>query len=550
MTRLMKTATQVCCVIVCLFGSTRAALAHPMTYLGTVIASAPTRVQVRTVDEMTKKEETIWFVIDKNTTIKRGAAIVSVADAKIMKGERIAVIVDMDAPTKMVATEIRLAEMQTAMAVMKSTPPKTSMAGMPNMPGMGTASPAAESPAAHRHDAGQQAMSGMKMDAQSTGWRFMQDGLATGLFNHQGGPRGGNEFVVPNWWMGMAMRESGSNHFSLDAMLSLDPATVGKSGYREIFQVGETLDGRPLVDRQHPHDLFMQLAASWRRTINDNTSFVLAGGPVGEPTLGPVAFMHRASAAGLPMAPLGHHTFDSTHISFGVLSAAVERAKWTLEGSVFNGREPDEDRWDFDFGPMDSVAGRLWFRPTPEWAIQLSTGHLKEPEALEPGDLQRTTGSASWFRKDDRGFKAFTAGYGVNAVEGERLHGAFGEFTVERNANSVFGRAEIQEVEVGLLFTSGAPASHVFDPATATVGSVTVGAARRLVMWRGFEGALGTQLTFYRVPDVLTTTHDDHPVSFQVFFRLRLPTGSMGRMWNMRMSEVHKMDMGPGHVMR
>ncbi len=531
--------------------------AHPMTYLGTVLAVEATRVQVKAVDEMTKKETTLWFVIDEHTIVKRGDTVVSAAAAKIMKGERIAVIVDMDAPNKLHAVEIRLADMPTAMAVMRGSPPATGPAGMPaNMPGMAgmpahPAAPAGGSAAAHQHDASQQPMSHTNMDNRSSGWQFAQDGVATGLFNHQGGPRGGNEFVVPNWWMGMAMRESGANHFSLDAMLSLDPATVGKSGYREIFQVGETLDGKALVDRQHPHDLFMQLAASWRRTINDSTAFVIAGGPAGEPTLGPVAFMHRASAAGLPMAPLGHHTFDSTHISFGVASAAIERGRWTLEGSVFNGREPDENRWDLDFGAMDSVAARLWFRPTTEWAIQISTGHLKEPEALEPGDVQRTTGSASWFRKDDRGFKAVTAGYGVNAVDGERRQGAFGEFTVERDATSVFGRAELQDVEAGLLFTSGAPASHAFNPPTTTVTAVTVGAARRLLMWRGFEGAIGTQLTAYRVPEVLRTTHGEHPVSFQMFFRMRLPAGSMGRMWNMRMSEGHKMEMGqPGHVMR
>ncbi len=190
------------------------------------------------------------------------------------------------------------------------------------------------------------------------------DGVVYGLLNHQGGARGGTEFVVPNWWMGMLMRGQDRHEFGLNAMLSLDPATVGQDGYRELFQVGESLDGRPLVDRQHPHDLLMQLSASWRGTFGGATSLVVAGGPAGEPTLGPVAFMHRASAVGLPLAPLGHHTFDSTHISFGVVTAAVEHGRWTIEGSLFNGREPDEHRWDLDLGPMDSVAGRVWFRPS------------------------------------------------------------------------------------------------------------------------------------------------------------------------------------------
>jgi hypothetical protein len=334
-------------------------------------------------------------------------------------------------------------------------------------------------------------------------------------------------------------------------MLSLDPATVGKSGYREIFQVGEALDGKPLIDRQHPHDLFMQLAASWRVTLGDSTALVVAGGPAGEPTLGPVAFMHRASAAGLVLAPLGHHTFDSTHISFGVVTLAVERGRWAIEGSVFNGREPDEDRWDFDFGAMDSVAGRVWFRPTEAWEAQVSTGLLRQPEELVPGDARRTTAALSWLRRQESGFKAVTVGYGVNAAHGERRHGAFGELTVERDANSIFGRLEVQDIETGVLLTGEVPDGEHADDEPATVSALTLGAARRLVTWRGFEGALGTQLTFYGVPDPLRMTYGDRPVSFQVFFRLRLPSGDMGRMWNMRMSQGHKMEMDhSGHVMR
>ena len=151
--------------------------------------------------------------------------------------------------------------------------------------------PNAEHPAARTMQ-----MPGMTM---SSGWQLMQDGVVTGLFNHQGGPRGDDEFVVPNWWMGMFTREKGRYQFGVNTMFSLDPATVGKSGYAEIFQVGEALDGKPVIDRQHPHDLFMQLAASWRISFGEHTSLMLAGGPAGEPDAGAGAFMHRPSAAGL-----------------------------------------------------------------------------------------------------------------------------------------------------------------------------------------------------------------------------------------------------------
>jgi len=402
-----------------------------------------------------------------------------------------------------------------------------------------------------------------QMNMAPTGWQFMHDGLVYGLFNHQGGPRGGNEFRAPNWWMGMLTRKMGSSQLTVNGMFSLDPATAGKRGYREIFQVGEAVAGMPLIDRQHPHDLFMQLAGVWRIPVRSTTGFTIAGGPVGEPALGPVAFMHRASAADNLFAPLSHHTFDSTHIAFGVVTAAVDHGPWVIEGSVFNGREPDENRWDFDFGALDSVSGRVWFRPNEQWEFQGSTGHLKHPEELEPGNIQRTTTSGSWFRRDGANFIALTVGYGLNATDEGKRQAVFGEATRHRGMNSVFGRIEVLQVETAVLWAGRVPTASASQGVTLppscpslvrcvdgsqrnTVGAFTAGGARDIVHWHGFEGGLGAMLTFYAVPDLLTVTHGKHPVSFQVYFRLRPPAGSMGRMWNMRMSQPmagHQMQM-------
>jgi hypothetical protein len=261
--------------------------------------------------------------------------------------------------------------------------------------------------------------------------------------------------------------------------------------------------------------------------------------------------MHRPSAAGVILAPLGHHTFDSTHISFGVVTGSVELNRWTVEGSVFNGREPDEDRWNLDLNALDSFAGRIWFRPTDEWAVQVSSGRLHEPEELLPGDAVRTTASGSWFRQREQSFDAFTVGYGVTAAHGEQRHGVFAEFTTERGRNSFSGRVERQDVEAEELLTGEIPAEGHGIAGSVTVTAVTLGANRRLFTWRGFEGALGAQVVFYEVPELLKVSYSDHPVSFQTLFRLRLPTGGMGRMWNMVMSQGHKMPMDhSSHVMR
>jgi hypothetical protein len=368
------------------------------------------------------------------------------------------------------------------------------------------------------------------------GWQLMQDGIVFAEFNHQGGPRGGDEFVVPNWWMGMATRKTSRGQLTFTGMLSLDPATVGKDGYREIFQAGEALNGRPLIDRQHPHDLFMQLAAVWRIPVTASTGFTLAGGPVGEPALGPVAFMHRSSAADNPTAPLGHHTFDSSHIAFGVVTAAVDHGPWVVEGSVFNGREPDEGRWDFDFGRLDSFSGRVWYRLNDEWELQASSGRLKSPEALEPGNIVRSTVSESWTRKNGATISSVTAAYGRNDTD----HGARNAFFVEgarrANLNTFYGRFEAVQVETALLQMDVAPQGAAAE-ATDPVFAFTVGGVRDLFSARGFEGGLGADVSVYGVPEALRPLYTPHPVSFHIFFRLRPPAGAMGRMWNMRMSQ-------------
>ena len=367
------------------------------------------------------------------------------------------------------------------------------------------------------------------------GWQFMQDWTLFGVFDHQGGPRGGDELVAPNWWMGTASNDTSRGRLTLTGMLSLEPATIGRDGYREIFQTGEALDGRPLIDRQHPHDFFMQLAAVWRMPLSDSTGLTLAGAPVGEPALGPVAFIHRASAADNPTAPLGHHTFDSTHVSFGVVTAAVDSGPWLVEGSIFNGREPDQNRWDFDFGRLDSFSGRVWFRPNDEWEFQASSGRLKDPEELEPGNIVRSTASVSWTRKSDPEIASVTAAFGRNATDHGPRNAFFVEGARQTGKMTIYTRLETLQVETALLQTGRVvegPAASVTDP----VAALTLGGVRNVLTWNGFEGGIGADIAVYGVPEALQPQYSAHPVSFHVFFRLR-PAGAIGRMWNMRMSQ-------------
>ena len=344
--------------------------------------------------------------------------------------------------------------------------------------------------------------------AAGDGWQPMQDGNVFVIFNHQSSPRGGDEVVAPNWWMGMTTRKTSRGTISFTGMLSLDPATVGSAGYRELFQTGETYHGEPNIDRQHPHDLFMQLSASWRIPLSASTSLTLTGAPVGSPALGPIAFMHRASSFDNPFAPLTHHLFDSTHVSFGMATASLERGPWTLEGSVFNGREPDEHRWDFDFGRMDAFSGRLWFKPNDQWAFQVSTGHLVHPEQYEPGDITRTTASASWTRVSGQSLDAVTAGFGRNDSTSEGVRsGGFVEASRHVAAATLFGRVEILRID-----------PHI---AGVTAGSFTVGGVRDILNRRGLEGGVGAAITVATMPALLDAFYGAHPTGVQLFFRLR-----------------------------
>jgi len=240
----------------------------------------------------------------------------------------------------------------------------------------------------------------------------MQDGVIFLTLNDQPKPLGATEFVSQNWWMGMAESAVGNGTLMFRGMLSLEPLTMGGDGYRELFQTGETYREQPLTNRQHPHDFVMQLTAAWRRPLSPRTSITVAGGPVGEATLGPVAFMHRLSAAENPFAPLGHHTFDSTHIVKGIIAARFNHGPIAIEGSVFHGGEPDEHRWGIsDIGALDSWATRVWFQPDEHWAFQVSHGFLEKPEALEPGNVRRTTASMSWLTESGARFTALTSGY-------------------------------------------------------------------------------------------------------------------------------------------
>ncbi len=349
---------------------------------------------------------------------------------------------------------------------------------------------------------------------QAGEWMLMAHGYAWGVATDQGGPRGKSEAFVQSMAMLMADRDLGDRfHIQLRTMNSLEPL-MGARGYTNLFATGELANDRPLVDRQHPHDLFMELAAKVDYRLGNGDTLFLYGGPVGEPALGPSAFMHRGSARYQPMSPITHHWFDSTHITYGVVTVGYATPAFQLEASAFKGREPDEHRWNIETPRLDSWSVRGTWTPSPFWAVQVSHGRMKEPEAQHPGeDENRSTASVQYAR----GGLATTFAYSLkDRVPGEKLSAFLAEATYELSArHAVFGRVE--NVANDELFPDEG------DPLHDTKFRVTkaeVGYAYRVPIVGPLGLALGGTVAAYAKPAALETAYGKTPVSWTVFSKL------------------------------
>lgn len=327
-----------------------------------------------------------------------------------------------------------------------------------------------------------------------------------GLYDAQASERGDGELGSVNWAMGAVGVTPGAADLGLRAMVSLEPFTVGGDGYPLLGQTGETWEGEPLTDRQHPHDLLMEVAATWRQALGGGFGFELYAAPVGEPALGPVAFPHRASALYDPVAPLSHHWQDSTHISHGVLTAGVATPFAKVEGSWFNGREPDERRLDLDLAAPESWSARVTVNPIPPLSAQVSYGALAGPERLEPEKaVDRWTASATWNAPmEGEGNWATTAAWGRNAEEGEPVTDAAlieSALSVGPHVN-VFGRAEYVVKTAHDLQVDGAA-----PDATYGLASLGLGHVYTIEAFRAWKVGLGVRGNVLVVPAALEPTY-------------------------------------------
>ena len=355
---------------------------------------------------------------------------------------------------------------------------------------------------------------------QRGAWMLMGHENAFLQFLRDSGRRGGEDVGSVNWMMGMAQRNAGPGRIGLRAMFSLEPWTIRGCGYPDLLASGELCRGELIHDRQHQHDVSMELSASYDAPIRGDTRWQIYGAPSGEPALGPVAYPHRVSAMPNPVAPIAHHWLDSTHVSFGVLTGGVYGKRWKAESSVFNGREPDENRKNFDFAALDSLSGRIWFLPTPRVSLQVSGGHLREAEADEGGgprhDVSRVTASATFHAVTRDRVSASTFAWGRNSEEGRGTNALLIETNVTlQDRDTWFGRLEIVQ-----------KTPHDLDLAEAgdafTVTKIQGGYTRYVNAVRGFKAGLGAAVSAGIVPSALKTAYGSRVnPGVAIFFTVR-----------------------------
>jgi hypothetical protein len=332
-------------------------------------------------------------------------------------------------------------------------------------------------------------------------WMLMLHGNAFVQYIEAGGERGDRQLGSINWIMGMAQRDLAGGKLLIKSMISAEPLTVGRCGYPTLLSSGEQCHGLPLHDQQHPHDVFMEVAAQYRRAVTKAVAIEVYGGPAGEPALGPTAFPHRLSALPNPIAPVSHHWLDSTHITFGVVTGALYGRTWKAEASLFNGREPDDRRFDLDIGALDSYSGRIWFMPTPAWALQVSAGRLTEAEEHEDGsleDLTRVTASATYHRLVDSRLWATTIAWGQNRETGHSTPAFVAETALDLTAHDVvFARGEMVQKTASELVLP------LDRDEPFTVGKAQIGYTRWLAQGRGVRAGLGGGVGVSFVPKEL-----------------------------------------------
>ena len=349
-------------------------------------------------------------------------------------------------------------------------------------------------------------------------WSTMTHGFANLIYDRQGGPRGDRKTFSTSMLMVVGQRPVGDGTLGLRGMVSADPL-MGKSGYPLLLQTGESANGAPLIDRQHPHDLFIELATTYSHPLSEGSSIFAYVALPGEPALGPPAFMHRFSGEDNPEAPISHHWLDSTHITYGVVTLGYVYNNIKVEGSVFRGREPDQSRYNIETGKLDSTSLRLSYNPAKSWALQVSRAHIKSPEQLHADDdVDRTTASVIYNRAFGANNWQTTLAWGRNAASHGTATNAYLLESAIRTSktHTFFGRAE--RAHKNELFLPGTALAQE----TFRVGKLSLGYLYDFPSDSHFKFGIGGLVSRFSLPSELQSTYGSSPTSYMLFSRVKI----------------------------
>ena len=356
-------------------------------------------------------------------------------------------------------------------------------------------------------------------------WSYMLHGNVFVRYNNQDfteqGSRGDESFDIPTWFMLMGQRKTGEKGlFHFNTMFSLDPILVGGEGYPLLFQTGENYKGKLLVDRQHPHDLFSELSVSYAHAFTKKADLFIYLAYPGEPALGPVAFMHRVSSLDNPNSPLSHHWVDATHITFGVATIGLRAGLFKIETSLFTGREPDDDRFDFDKPRFDSWSGRISMNPSSNWAIQVSHGLINSPEALSPEeDIYKSTASVMYAKEFVNGNELNgTILWGLNSSPDHAKENAFlAEASLRLDRIVFYGRYDFTQKSTEDLTLNE---DQFGENSIFNINALTAGLNFDIFRNDQISIAPGAQITFYQADERLDVLYGENPLGIQAYIRI------------------------------
>jgi hypothetical protein len=360
---------------------------------------------------------------------------------------------------------------------------------------------------------------------ETAAWSWTADGNAFYGYNYQ--KRKFADFWAwesQNWMMLSGVRAAGPDRLAVHGMISLEPFTIAAGGSPQLFQTGESYQRAPLVNYQHPHDLLMDLGASYRYDAG-RVAYIFSADLVGSPALGPTPFMHRESARDNPQVPLSHHNLDSTHVTPGVVTVGVNAGAFTVESSVFRGEEPDENRLNIDRPWLDSWSARAGWR-SGAWQAQVSGGYLHVPEWFDPFDVTRLTASIGFDGAIRSRALAATLAWGENR-EHNAFHQASDGYLLEwnlraTNRNTLYGRAEVVAKQIFGLGLE--PKAFAHRHSYAGIDALTLGYVCDLAIVRWSRIGVGADITVYHMsPDMIDYFAGSR--SFHVFARWR-PAGT------------------------